>query len=285
VSTTIRSDSPQVRPNQPSTTSDVGSTRATSAPQRINPDDLNIPADRRSPVATSLAPPRTPNVQLQGEAASGALSFGHQLSELGAAANSSEELLTRFLKLAVLAGTLDKVIEYLAGELGSTLMAGALKNAKESVFSEVANLRERADNLDQQAQAKAESAQASQNDGDKGGASGTNNQANAELAEAAALHAQADGLRDQAGEMEHGYMQGIAASGATRMGQRDITVDKRADDANRSAVGTLVNALMTKNERTDISAEAEANRGEVAKLVLDMVDKRAEAQRGALRYR
>jgi hypothetical protein len=266
-------DSPATQRTQGS-----GPVQRTSLPT----DGVELQARRDPAIATSLAPPRVPDVKLDTATTSGALSFGQQLKDMGAPAGTSDDLLARFLKLAIISGTLDKVSEYLAGEGSSILMQGALSNAREALYNEAESLRSQADSKDQQAQAMAEQAQASNKNEDGSQKGGLENDPT--ILEAVKLHEEADAMRERAGEMEHSYMTGIGVSGSVRMGARDEDLNKRAADSQQSA-SSLVNALSNSSRKLEVFAEAEQSRAEVARLVLEMVEKRNDAHREALRYR
>jgi hypothetical protein len=323
----------QVNPQAPVTTTPAKTTKV-DAPVDVTERSSATIAQRS---VADLGPVPLPKVEgaLTGFASSE--SFGTQLEAMGGPATSSEDLLSKFLKLQMLGGTWDLINQYLAGEGFSILRKHAYELMKNSNTSRIDSLRSQADNLEQQAEtlmnetlkdandkanaaaaraqdlynqaaAKREQANActdqteaealrteaanleQQAQAELDGASGEVTDAQRQsLTRAGALYAQAGALRDEAGALANGAVSGLAVTATVRKGADAMNSQLRNQDYLKDLQKKLRELL--DRDRADKRALAEAihqmeqSRIEVAKLLLNLIDKANAASAAASRSR
>lgn len=254
-------------------------------------------------------------------------SFAGQLKEMGGSATSADDLLANFLKLQMLGGTWDLIEQALEGLAHSTLRQDAYEMTKSGRLAQVDALRDKANQLDAQADDLIEKAfEDASPAGARAGAKASRLQdeaaakweqanqaatpAEAEalrqeakqledqaqqvlkgatakgdvsgdaiggLLQAAALYDQASSKRDEAGGIMAGYADGLAVTATVRKGADAMNSAMRNQDFLSDMQKRLRRLL--DDERADrvhlddALHEMEESRNEVARLLLDFVDK------------
>ena len=306
---------PTQDPTSPTTSTgrskEAASTRAAT---KVDSDtSVRVRTDNTATTAPEsvLPPPAAPTPALTDETARGAYSFSSNLTNVGNTPTSTESMLAQYLKLQIEGQSMYQANEALSSWAEHSMLGSAIDGAKQSNLAQAASLRAQAGQLESQCHQILSDAGVDQalveqcyNDGkahgkteeqslqdyldtrkSQGADQETLDKEEAAIRQAAPIAQQADDLATRAGALDGNYNTGVGASAAIRagtIGMDALLKNQEAQVQISNDIATVLGGGHNANRKRSHESflEVDSHRNEVAKLVLDIIDKHQSANVG-----